>query len=189
MSAKCVIVGDGTVGKTSLVITYATNDFPALYTPTVYESRSVDVATEESRTPIGLCDTSGQEEYDRLRPLLYPDTSVFLICFSLVNPASFENVLLKWYPEVRHFSDAPLILVGTKLDLRDDGKTIEQLKKSNLVPVTNCDGLKMMENIGAVKYLECSSLTRKGLDAVFVEAVKAISRKKPKRKRKKCTIL
>ena len=189
MSAKCVVVGDGTVGKTSLLITYTSNDFPGRYSPTVYDSYSVNILTNGSRTPLGLWDTSGQEEYDRLRPLIYPDTSVFLVCFSLVNPASFENVLHKWYPEVRHFSDAPLILVGTKLDLRDDGETVEQLKKSDLVPVTNCDGLKMMEDIGAVKYLECSSLTRKGIDAVFVEAAKAVSHKKPKRRRRKCTIL
>lgn len=41
---------------------------------------------------LGLFDTAGQEDYDRLRPLSYPQTDVFLICFSVVAPASFENV-------------------------------------------------------------------------------------------------
>lgn len=86
---------------------------------------------------LGLWDTAGQEDYDRLRPLSYPQTDVFLICFSLVNPASFENVRAKWYPEVRHHCPAtPIILVGTKLDLREDKETIERLKDKKLAPIT-----------------------------------------------------
>lgn len=62
---------------------------------------------------------------------------VFLICFSLVNPASFENVRAKWYPEVRHHCpNTPIILVGTKLDLRDDKDTVEKLKEKKLSPIT-----------------------------------------------------
>ena len=62
---------------------------------------------------------------------------VFLICFSLVNPASFENVRAKWYPEVRHHcNNVPLILVGTKLDLRDDADTINKLKEKRLQAIT-----------------------------------------------------
>ena len=44
---------------------------------------------------LGLWDTAGQEDYDRLRPLSYPQTDVFLICFSLVSPPSYENVRTK----------------------------------------------------------------------------------------------
>jgi cell division control protein 42 len=49
---------------------------------------------------LGLFDTAGQEDYDRLRPLSYPQTDVFLVCFSVTSPASFENVKEKWFPEV-----------------------------------------------------------------------------------------
>lgn len=68
---------------------------------------------------LGLWDTAGQEDYDRLRPLSYPQTDVFLICFSIASPSSFENVTSKWYPEIKHHCpDAPIILVGKfKLDL------------------------------------------------------------------------
>lgn len=41
---------------------------------------------------LGLFDTAGQEDYDRLRPLSYPQTDVFLVCFSVVSPSSYENV-------------------------------------------------------------------------------------------------
>jgi small GTP-binding protein len=47
---------------------------------------------------LGLWDTAGQEDYDRLRPLSYPQTDIFLICFSLVSPPSFENVKTKVPP-------------------------------------------------------------------------------------------
>ncbi|CAJ0835438.1 6275_t:CDS:2 [Entrophospora sp. SA101] len=79
---------------------------------------------------LGLWDTAGQEDYDRLRPLSYPQTDVFLICFSLVSPSSYENVKSKWYPEIMHHTtNTPLILVGTKLDLREDKETIQKLKQ------------------------------------------------------------
>ena len=77
---------------------------------------------------IGLWDTAGQEDYDRLRPLSYPQTDVFLICFSIVNPASFENVRTKWFSEIKYYCpEIPIILVGTKVDLRDDLHTLERL--------------------------------------------------------------
>jgi GTPase SAR1 family protein len=41
---------------------------------------------------LGLFDTAGQEDYDRLRPLSYPQTDVFLVCYSVVSPSSYENV-------------------------------------------------------------------------------------------------
>ncbi len=50
-----------------------------------------------------LCGFSGQEDYDRLRPLSYPDTDVILMCFSIDSPDSLENIPEKWTPEVRHF--------------------------------------------------------------------------------------
>jgi GTPase SAR1 family protein len=67
-------------------------------------------------------------DYDRLRPLSYPQTDVFLVCYSVVNPASFDNVRAKWSPEIKHNNpETPVVLVGTKLDLRDDKHTIDKL--------------------------------------------------------------
>jgi Ras-related C3 botulinum toxin substrate 1 len=89
---------------------------------------------------------------------------VFLICFSLISPASFENVRAKWYPEVSHHCpNTPVILVGTKLDLREDQETIADLSKKKLAPLTYAQGLGMAREVNAVKYLECSALTQKGL--------------------------
>ena len=56
-----------------------------------------------SQVELALWDTAGQEDYDRLRPLSYPDTDVILLCFAINNKDSLENVCEKWKPEVSHF--------------------------------------------------------------------------------------
>ena len=63
-----------------------------------------------------LQDTAGQEDYDRLRPLSYPNTDVFLIAFSVVNPSSLSNVYEKWYQELKaqtsiDITKIPIVLV------------------------------------------------------------------------------
>lgn len=64
---------------------------------------------------LALWDTAGQEDYDRLRPLSYPDTDVILMCFSVDSPDSLENIPEKWTPEVS-ISDDELQLVILKVD-------------------------------------------------------------------------
>ncbi|XP_036624118.1 ras-related C3 botulinum toxin substrate 1-like [Trichosurus vulpecula] len=188
---KCVMVGDGAVGKTCLLISYTTNAFPGDCSPTLIDNYSANVMVDGKLVNLGLWNTAGQEDYDRLRPLSYLQTDVFVICFSLVSPESFENVREKWYPEVQHHCpNTPIILVGTKLDLRDDKDTIENLRKNKLTPITYRQGLAVAREIGAVKYLECSALTQRGLKTVFDEAIRAVLCPPPVEKRKrKCLLL
>ena len=122
---------------------------------------------------LGLWDTAGQEDYDRLRPLSYPQTDVFLICFSIVSPPSFDNVKAKWFPEIEHHApNVPIILVGTKLDLRDDRNTTEALRSKKMEPVSYEQALSVAKEIRAHKYLECSALTQRNLKSVFDEAIR-----------------
>lgn len=179
---KCVVVGDGAVGKTCLLISYTTNAFPGEYIPTVFDNYSANVMVDGKPINLGLWDTAGQEDYDRLRPLSYPQTDVFLICFSIISPASFENVKTKWHPEIKHHCpNTPFLLVGTKLDLREDPETISRLAEKRLAPITFQQGNDMAKTIGAVKYVECSALNQTGLKTVFEEAIRAVLRPPPKK--------
>jgi Ras-related C3 botulinum toxin substrate 1 len=172
---KCVVVGDGNVGKTSMLISYTTNAFPSDYIPTIFDNYSSNVMVDGQVIYLGLWDTAGQEEYDRLRPLSYPQTDVFLLCFSVVSPASFENIRMKWNPEVtKHCSEVPLFVVGTKIDLRDDEEIEAALAEKGMKPVTMEQGKSLAKEINANGYLECSALTQKGLQGVFTEAIRAV---------------
>ncbi|CDZ96783.1 small gtpase rac1p [Phaffia rhodozyma] len=185
-SIKCVVVGDGAVGKTCLLISYTTNAFPGEYIPTVFDNYSAQVHCEGTTISLGLWDTAGQEDYDRLRPLSYPQTDIFLVCFSLVSPPSFENIRTKWIPEINHHCPGTaIILVGTKLDLREDPITVQRLAERRQFPIQYTAAAAAAREIGAIKYLECSALTQTGLKTVFDEAIRAVIRPSPKASRKK----
>lgn len=191
-SVKLVVVGDGAVGKTCLLISYTSNSFPQEYVPTVFDNYSANVMVDNKTVSLGLWDTAGQEDYDRLRPLSYPQTDVFLICFSIVGATSFQNVKTKWWPEVTHHCpNSKIILVGTKVDLRDDKEALERLREKNQSPITFVQGEQLAKEIKAHCYMECSALTQKGLKAVFDEAIKCVifPDKKGSSRKRPCVLL
>jgi len=105
------------------------------------------------------------------------------MCFSLISPSSFENIKIRWYPELQHHCPGtPCLLVGTKLDLRDDAAVIEGLKNQNLAPITKEQGESLCKELNASGYVECSALTQKGLKQVFDEAARVVVGKQHKSK-------
>lgn len=210
-SIKCVVIGDGAVGKTSLLISYTTNTFPQDYVPTVFDNYTTTISlkdpniTENSSTTIAsntiethsgptsthsnenlrvfklnLWDTAGQEEYDRLRPLSYPQTDIFLICFAITEKNSFRNVCDKWLPELKlnsniennslftNYNKLPILLVGTKADL--DGTIPET--DSNYISKEEIE--KCVNDNGFMGYIECSAMTQVGVREVFEKAIESV---------------
>ncbi|TYG56548.1 hypothetical protein ES288_D08G072700v1 [Gossypium darwinii] len=156
---KCVTVGDGAVGKTCLLISYTTNTFPTDYVPTVFDNFSANVMVDGQTVNLGLWDTAGQEDYNRLRPLSYRGADVFILAFSLISRPSYENVTKKWLPELKHYAPAvPIVLVGTKLDLREDRQF--HLDYPGASTISTEQGLELKKQVGALAYIECSSKTQ-----------------------------
>uniref|UniRef100_A0A8C6P1E5 Ras homolog family member C n=1 Tax=Nothobranchius furzeri TaxID=105023 RepID=A0A8C6P1E5_NOTFU len=214
---KLVIVGDGACGKTCLLIVFSKDQFPEVYVPTVFENYIADIEVDGKQVELALWDTAGQEDYDRLRPLSYPDTDVILMCFSIDSPDSLENIPEKWTPEVKHFCpNVPIILVGNKKDLRNDEHTRKELAKMKQVcfsqayflccldicrrflpfyilnfqePVKTEEGRDMASRISSFGYLECSAKTNDGVRDVFEMATRAGLQVRKRKKRGGCQLL
>jgi Ras-related C3 botulinum toxin substrate 1 len=165
-------------------------DYPHEYIPTVFDNYSANVMVDGKPVNLGLWDSAGQEDYDRLRPLSYSMTDVFIVCFSVISPYSFDNVKTKWYPELQHHAPGvPIILVGTKTDLRNNHEVREHLAAKGLAAVSKEQAQARALEIGARCYIECSALTQEGLKNVFDETIRAAFANVKPRKKKKCSIM
>ena len=168
---KLLTVGDGASGKSSLLITYTTNSFPQEYVPTVFDNYAADVMHKGVPYTLGLWDTAGQEDYDRLRPLSYPQTDVVVVCFSIQSPASLDNVREKWVPELRHYlPNAPIVLVGCKSDLRSDPS---RGNGPRLDLVTREQAEQVVTELKLHRYVETSALRMNAVGECFDVALEA----------------
>ncbi|KAG2377925.1 hypothetical protein C9374_009010 [Naegleria lovaniensis] len=198
-SLKLVCIGDGGIGKTMMLISFAFGKVADdSYVPTVFDNYSAHVKYGNETVLLNLWDTAGQEDYDRIRPLSYPETDVFILAYSVVNPDSYHNVRVKWFRELKHHCpNSPFILVGTKTDLRDNVEFLQILKSRDLMPLTYNQGVELAQELQAEDYRECSAATRGGIHDVFIRAIKAYfdheekqKNSKPQhRKSKQCMVL
>jgi small GTP-binding protein len=112
--------------------------------PQVYDTYTANIVAEKRSMGLALWDSAGQEEYDKLRPLSYPQAQVFLICFAINSPSSFERVRTKWQAEIQeHCPGVPIILVGTKVDLIGSTEEISQLAARNEQMVQKEKGIEL----------------------------------------------
>ncbi|KAI3357219.1 hypothetical protein L3Q82_015674 [Scortum barcoo] len=145
-----------------------------------------DLAFVRKETGKSRSDTTGQEDYDRLRPLSYPDTDVIIMCFSIDSPDNLENIPEKWTLEIKHFCpNVPIILVGNKKDLHNDEHTCRELAKMKQEPVKSEEGRDMAGRIATSGYMECSAKTKDGVEMATRAALQARRGKKSN----KCILL
>ena len=76
----------------------------------MFETLAKDITVDGHHVELSLWDTAGQEDYNRVRPLSYPDSHVVLICFGIDNPTSFDNVRENVSPSM-HLSSLPMLLL------------------------------------------------------------------------------
>lgn len=162
---KLVIVGDDKIGKKSLLFTYTMNGYPKEYLPTVFDTYGSTVMIDNKPFNLQLWNTSGHEEYKRLRTLSYPKTDIFLVLFSVDNRESLNNAINEWIPEIQHHCPKiPFILVGTKIDLRENENGDKFISKE--------EGEAKAKEVGAAKYIEVSSMKNENVRFLFEESVR-----------------
>ncbi|KAJ5076582.1 rho gtpase [Anaeramoeba ignava] len=142
---KVIFIGDGAIGKTSLLLTYDLKYLPEEYIPTIYDNFSKNFKIEENKEiEIVFWDTERRDYDDRLFPLYYPETDLIVICFAIDDYYSFENIENFWILEIGKYIPkySKRILVGTKMDLRNNEERINELKEKNQKLITKEEGIE-----------------------------------------------
>eukprot|EP00300_Choanocystis_sp_HF-7_P017583 c19768_g1_i6.p1 GENE.c19768_g1_i6~~c19768_g1_i6.p1 ORF type:complete len:211 (+),score=44.17 c19768_g1_i6:755-1387(+) len=155
---KLLVLGSSKSGKTGLLLAqFGSTELE--YAPTIFEATSQAVTTGRGITcVVNPVDTSGHEDYQTLRQLLYPGTNALVVCVDVRSTSSVTDALELWIPEARHHSpNNPIILVGTHTDLRSEDSAIPDFQTGQTIAArSNCSA-----------YRECSVTTRQGIQEVF----------------------
>eukprot|EP00455_Lapot_gusevi_P009199 TRINITY_DN14109_c0_g2_i1.p2 TRINITY_DN14109_c0_g2~~TRINITY_DN14109_c0_g2_i1.p2 ORF type:complete len:193 (-),score=19.73 TRINITY_DN14109_c0_g2_i1:688-1266(-) len=158
--------GMDSVGKTSLLITYTTNNFPVENVPAVLNAANADVILDENTTvSLQFWDFLQREDSDRLDPIAYTSTNIFLACFSIDNPKSLELLVNTRIHQYRHYWPAArILLVGTKCDLRQSASGV------TCIPPEQAQ--EVVRNFELDGYMECSAMTQYNVREVFETAAR-----------------
>ncbi|XP_009985515.1 PREDICTED: ras-like GTP-binding protein RHO [Tauraco erythrolophus] len=191
---KLTVVGDDRCGKTCLVFALRHEQLPKSYEPTLFDAYDTDTEVDGKEMKLILFDVAGKNEvsYRNLRSVFYKDTDVILMCFSVDRPDSQQKILEFWVPEIKLLCPAiPIILVATKIELRDDERIRKNLTPPGNEPINTIEGKALADSIGAYAYLECSAKTKEGVDTALEIISQCALNEKRRRKRhyRSCRIL
>ena len=160
---KIIIVGHSRTGKTCLCHRFVNSTFPEANMYTVgMDFLIAHRMYDGQKYKLFLWDIGGGgERFHTIRPSYYRHADAFVLLFDVADSrARFDDIYSYWWPElIKECPDAPIILVGSKIDLRS----------SKPDAITTAEGEEMASQIGAVKYLEISSLRDMGVTELFKE--------------------
>ncbi len=134
---KLLLIGDSSVGKTSLLLRYTDNSFSDQYIATIgVEFKSKDITLNNNTYKIHIWDTAGQERYKSITKNFYKHAEGIIFVYDITKKETFDN-LKNWISSAENEGDFKIIIVGNKLDMENEREvSIEQLKK--LAEKKNC---------------------------------------------------
>ncbi|BFZ12047.1 hypothetical protein BsWGS_15086 [Bradybaena similaris] len=172
---KCVVVGDDSVGKTSMLMGYATNRYPTQHVPTVFDNYAGSLTVAGRKIQMQIIDAVEEEENPKSRCSLYSGTHIFVVCFSVIKPESLKHVEEVWVPEIRLYApEVPFILVGAQADLRSVDVIKEMLAASGQQPVSTMEGITFARRVGAACYIETSPEVEKNVRKLINNAIASV---------------
>ncbi|KAH0785731.1 rac-like GTP-binding protein RAC2 [Histomonas meleagridis] len=161
---KCFVLGDDTVGKSSLLVTFCSGWFPKDYIPYSINNYYKNLLYNQDPVKLEIFDTNGDDIYDEIRRTTCTNVDVFIICFSLADRNSLSRVESKWIQEIRNsHQNVPYVLVGLKKDLQNNEQA-----------VSTAQGEEVKSRISAYSYVECSSSNHDNVDLVFKTVLDSI---------------
>ena len=170
---KLLLLGDSSVGKTSIIIKYISNKFMDTNIATLgvdYMDKTVDY--NNLKVFLQIWDTSGEEKFRSITRNFYRNADGLLVVFDLTCKESFNHVK-NWINQAKeHKNDIKTILVGNKLDLEDEREVDKET------------ALKFAEK-NNLKYLETSAKNGKNINNSFKEMIALILNDKTEQEIKK----
>lgn len=162
---KICVVGDGGVGKTSMVLRYCEDTFKENYLMTIgsnFSTKSVELPDHPNlNIKLQIWDLAGQKHFSFVRPPFYRGATAIIYVFDLTRRSSFSN-LSNWKEEVENVvNQKTTILVGNKLDLASQGDR----------EVGETDGGALMKELNAIAYFETSAKEGNNVEDVFIKTV------------------
>jgi small GTP-binding protein len=177
---KIVVLGDGGVGKSALTVQFVQGIFVEKYDPTIEDSYRKQITVDGQQVMLEILDTAGQSQFTAMRDLYMKNGQGFLLCFSITNQSSFNDLgaFREQILRVKDTDNVPMIIVGNKCDLEDE-RVVGTDQGNDLAKKFNCE------------YIETSAKTKINVSECFAKIVRKIVKinPRPREKKKGCAIL
>ncbi|MFX1398545.1 MAG: GTP-binding protein [Promethearchaeota archaeon] len=162
---KLILIGPGSVGKTSLLNRFVHDHFSQSYQMTMgVDFLNKKLTFEEDEVTLTIWDVGGQDRFKAMRTTYYSGTGGAMLVFDLTRPNTFEKIKNTWYPELTKFcgNNIPFLLIGNKVDLiKDVGSTIKEEKARIFAETKNSIYIKTSAKSGQMVEDAFLSLTKR----------------------------